>query len=161
MAAEAKGTMMSATELDELGPVDFVVIEFPVGKADFTGEIAAELARLAEAEMIRVLDVVILEKHENGDIEALELNDLPELGDLRKIEAELAEILAEDDVAHLAAAMEPGSVAAALVWENTWAAPFGAAVRRSGGQLVANGRIPMQAIIASLEADEANSKEGS
>jgi hypothetical protein len=143
---------MVAAELDELGPVDYVVIEFPAGKANFTGEIAAEVARLAEAETIRVLDVLILEKDANGDVEAIELDDLDDVGDLRKVETELAEILAEDDVAHLAAAMEPGSVAAALIWENTWAAPFGTAVRRAGGQLVANGRIPIQAIVASLEA---------
>src|SRR5689334_16801254 len=98
---------MATAELDELGPVDYVVIEFPAGEANFTGEIAAEVARLAEAETIRVLDVLILEKDENGDVEALELDDLDEVGDLRKVETELAEILAEDDVAHLAAAMEP------------------------------------------------------
>ena len=107
-----------------------------------------------------MLDVLIIEKDENGDVEAMELNDLAELGDLRKLETELAEILAEDDIAHLAAAMEPGSVAAALIWENTWAAPFGSAVRHAGGKLVANGRIPIQAIVASLEADAAIDEEG-
>ena len=69
-------------------------------------------------------------------------------------------MLAEDDVEHLAAAMEPNSVAAVLVWENVWAAPFASAARRAGGQLVANGRIPIQAILASLEADEASLSEG-
>ena len=88
----------------------------------------------------------------------MELDDLEELGDLRKLETALAEVFAEDDVAHLAAAMEPGSVGAALIWENTWAAPFGSEVRRAGGQLVANGRIPIQAIIASLEAASAATK---
>ena len=79
-----------------------------------------------------------------------------EVDELRKLETELAEILAEEDVAHLAAAMEPGSVAGVVIWENSWAAPFASSVRRSGGQLIANGRIPMQAIIASLEAEQAN-----
>ena len=144
---------MAATELAEFGPVDYLVIEFPAGKANFTGEIAAELARLADVELIRVLDLLIIEKDANGDVEAMELNDLPELGDLRRLETELAEILAEEDIAHLAAAMEPGSVAAALIFENTWAAPFGSAVRKAGGTLVANGRIPIQAIVASLEAE--------
>jgi hypothetical protein len=144
---------MAATDLEELGPVDYLVIEFPAGKANFTGEIAAELARLADVELIRVLDVLIIEKTDDGSVEAMELSDLPELGDLRRLETELAEILAEEDVAHLAAAMEPGSIAAAIIFENTWAAPFGSAVRRAGGQLVANGRIPIQAIVASLEAD--------
>ena len=70
----------------------------------------------------------------------------------------LAELLAEDDVIHLAAAMDPGSVAGVLIWENLWAAPFASAVRRSGGQLIANGRIPIQAIIASIEADEVDNE---
>ena len=86
---------------------------------------------------------------------AQELGDLAELGELQRIEAELAQTLAEDDVEHLAAAMEPGSVAGVLIYENLWAAPFASAMRRAGGQLIANGRIPIQAIIAAVEADEA------
>jgi hypothetical protein len=78
----------------------------------------------------------------------------PELGGLRSHEAELAMLLSEDDVNALAAAIEPGSSAAVLVWENKWAAPFGAAVRHSGGQLVASGRIPIQALLATIEADD-------
>ena len=85
----------------------------------------------------------------------MELSDIEELGELQALEAELAELLAADDVAHLAAAMDPGSTAGVLIWENLWAAPFASAARRSGGQLIANGRIPIQAIIASIEADEA------
>ena len=78
----------------------------------------------------------------------------------RQSEAELAELLAADDVVNLAAAMDPGSTAGVLIWENLWAAPFASAARRSGGQLIANGRIPIQAIIASIEADEALATEG-
>ena len=78
----------------------------------------------------------------------------------RETRAELAELLADDDVAHLAAAMDPGSTAGVLIWENLWAAPFASAARRSGGQLIANGRIPIQAIIASIEADEATATAG-
>src|SRR4029077_18409570 len=96
-----------------------------------------------------------LAKDADGSIEALEIDDVPALDDLRAIEAEIAELLAEEDVEHLAAAREPGSVAAVLVYENRWAAPFASAARRAGGQLIASGRIPVQAIIASLEADEA------
>jgi hypothetical protein len=73
--------------------------------------------------------------------------------ELRALETEIAEILAAEDVAHLAEAMEPGTVAGVLIWENTWAAPFASAVRREGGQLIASGRIPIQAIVASLEAE--------
>ena len=99
-------------------------------------------------------------KNEDGTVESKELSDIDELGELQALEAQLAELLAEEDVTHLAAAMEPGSVAGVLIWENLWAAPFAAAARRSGGQLIANGRIPIQAIIASIEADEASETEG-
>jgi Family of unknown function (DUF6325) len=145
----------SEQELDELGPVDFLVIEFPAGKQNFTGAIADELMRLVDAGTIRVIDMVIVAKTEDGDLEAMELSDLEELGDLVKLEAELAELLAADDIINLAVAMSPGSVAGVLVYENLWAAPFAAAARHAGGQLVASGRIPIQAIIASLEADGA------
>ncbi len=150
---------MTDVSLDELGPVDFLIVEFPAGASNFTGEMAEELVALVESGTIRVIDVLILIKDEDGNVEALELSDFSELGPLEIIEAELAELLAEEDVEHLAAAMEPGSTAGVLIWENLWAAPFAAAARRSGGQLIANGRIPIQAIIASIEADEANGGE--
>jgi hypothetical protein len=147
---------MTEQALDELGPVDYLVIEFPVGQANFTGEIAEELVRLVEAGTIRLIDAIVLTKEEDGSVDAAELSDLGDLGPLIELESELAELLAADDVAHLANAMEPGSVAGVLVYENLWAAPFAAAARRAGGQLVASGRIPIQAIIASIEADEAD-----
>jgi hypothetical protein len=139
--------------LDQLGPVDYLVVEFPAGHRSFTGEMAKELVTLVDAGLIRVIDVLILTKDEDGEIDAMELSDIEQLGPLEAVEAELADLLAADDVAHLAAAMDPGSTAGVLVWENLWAAPFAAAARRSGGQLIANGRIPIQAIIASIEAD--------
>jgi hypothetical protein len=144
---------MTNTPLDELGPVDYVVVEFPAGTKNFTGEMASELLKLVDAGTIRIIDVLILEKDEDGSIDATELSDIDELGELEAVEAELAELLAADDVAHLAAAMEPGSTAGVLIWENLWAAPFASAARRAGGQLIADGRIPIQAIIASIEAD--------
>jgi len=146
--------------LDELGPIDYIVVEFPAGASNFTGEMAAELVALVKAGTIRLIDVLILTKDEDGTVDAMELSDVEELGELEALEAELAELLAADDVVHLAAAMEPGSTAGVLIWENTWAAPFASAARRSGGQLIANGRIPIQAIIASIEADEEPSTEG-
>jgi hypothetical protein len=121
---------------------------------------AAELAKLADAGTIRILDILILRKDDNGGIEALELDDLDEVSEIVHLEAEIAEILAAEDVAHLAAAMENGTTAGVIVWENTWAAPFASAARRAGGQLVASGRIPIQAIIASFEAEEASTTEG-
>ena len=146
---------MAEASLDDLGPVDYVVVEFPAGASNFTGEMVTELLRLVDAGTIRVIDVLILTKDADGVIDATELSDIEELGPLQAVEAQLAELLAADDVEHLAAAMEPGSTAGVLIWENLWAAPFASAARRSGGQLIANGRIPIQAIIASIQADEA------
>jgi hypothetical protein len=152
--------MMTEVSLDKLGPVDYLVVEFPAGASNFTGEMAAELLALVNSGTIRVIDVLILAKDADGAVEATELSDIAELGELQAIEAELGELLAADDVDHLAAAMDPGSTAGVLIWENLWAAPFASAVRRSGGQLIANGRIPIQAIIASIEADEATTTAG-
>ena len=151
---------MTQTPLDQLGPVDYVVVEFPAGQSNFTGEMAKELIALVEAGTIRLIDVLILTKDQDGSVEAMELSDVEELGELQKLETELAELLAADDVVNLAAAMDPGSTAGVLIWENLWAAPFASAARRSGGQLIADGRIPIQAIIASIEADEENQTEG-
>ena len=146
---------MTERSLDELGPVDFLVVEFPAGAQNFTGDGAAELVRLHDAGIIRIMDILILAKADDGTVMAQELGDLDELGELARLEAELAQTLAEEDVEHLAAAMDPGSIAGVLVYENVWAAPFASAMRRAGGQLIANGRIPIQAIVAAVEADEA------
>jgi len=151
---------VSESEIDELGPIDYLVVEFPAGASNFTGEGARELASLVDRGIIRVLDILIIRKDEDGAFEALEFDDVEGVDELRGLETEIAEILAAEDVAHLAAAMENGSTAGVLVWENTWAAPFASAVRRAGGQLIANGRIPIQAIIASIEAEEAALSEG-
>jgi hypothetical protein len=151
---------MTDRSLDELGPVDYIVVEFPAGATNFTGEMVKELLALVDSGTVRVIDVLILTKDADGSVEATELADIDELGPLQAVEAQLAELLAADDVEHLAAAMDPGSTAGVLIWENLWAAPFASAARRSGGQLIADGRIPIQAIIASIEADEAATTEG-
>ena len=105
---------------------------------------------------VGVLDLLVLKKDADGSLEAFEFSDLDvgEIGELRTYESELAMLLSEEDMTSLAAAIEPGSSAAVLVWENTWAAPFASAEGRSGGQLVASGRIPIQALLAAIEADE-------
>ncbi len=146
--------MDEVEEVDELGPVDWIVVEFPGSK--FNGQIAPALRELVERDLVRVLDLLVLKKDDDGSLEAFELSDLDEgeVGELRTYESELAMLLSEEDVTSLAAAIESGSSAAVLVWENTWAAPFASAVRRSGGQLVASGRIPIQAMLAAVEADE-------
>src|SRR6187549_2044489 len=155
-----KGSVMTERSLDELGPVDYMVVEFPAGASNFTGEMATELLALVDSGTIRVIDIQILTKDEDGGVDAMELADVGELGELQALEAQLGELLAEEDVEHLAAAMEPGSTAGVLIYENTWAAPFASAARHAGGQLIANGRIPIQAIIASIEADQATASEG-
>jgi len=153
--------MAQGADIEELGPIDWIVVEFPGSR--FNGEIAPELVALQDGGIIRILDLVIVKKDDDGAYEVFELADLEadEIGDLGVAEGELAMLLSKDDVDAIAAAIEPGSSAGILVWENTWAGPFGAAVRRSGGQLVANGRIPTQALLAAVEAEvEAAEAEG-
>ena len=116
---------MTDRSLDELGPVDYVVVEFPAGASNFTGEMAKELLALVDAGTIRVIDVLILTKDADGSVEATELSDIEELGPLQAVEAQLAELLAAEDVEHLAAAMEPGSTAGVL----DLGEPVGCAVR--------------------------------
>ncbi|MET0967026.1 MAG: DUF6325 family protein [Nakamurella sp.] len=141
------------SSIDELGPVDYLVVEFP--GSNFNGEILPELADLVERGIVRVLDLVLIKKQEDGSFEGFEFDDIESgsLGQLRELERELADLLSEEDVAAVADALDPGSTAALLVYENLWAAPFASAVRRSGGQLVANGRIPVQALIGALELE--------
>jgi hypothetical protein len=148
--------------IDELGPVDYLVVEFP--GSNFTGEILPELNDLVDRGIVRVLDLVLIKKDDDGSFEAFEIADIEPglLGGIRELERELADLLSEDDVASVADALEPGSTAGLLVYENRWAAPFASAVRRSGGQLVANGRIPVQGILAALAdaaEDDAESAE--
>jgi hypothetical protein len=150
-----------AEPLDELGPVDWIVLEFPGSR--FNGEIAPALMDLTDRGIVRVLDLVVLKKDAEGTLEVFEASDLDdsEIGGLRAYETALADLLSEEDVLSVAEAVEPGSSAALLVWENSWAAPFGSAVRHAGGQLVASGRIPIQAILAAIEQDEDELEEGS
>jgi hypothetical protein len=146
-------------DLDELGPVDWIVVEFPGSR--FKGEIAPALDDLVTRGVIRVLDLLLIRKGEDGTLDFYELSDLDEseIGTLRHYETALATLLSEEDVEAVSAAVEPGSTAALLVWENSWAAPFASAVRRAGGLLVASGRIPVQALLAAIEAEE-NQVEG-
>lgn len=153
---------MADINVDELGPVDYLVVRFPQGKANFSGEMASELKALVENQTIRVLDLVIVTKAADGSIEAAELRDVDEseVGELRGLERDLAVLLAEQDVEQIGETLEPASAAAVLVWENSWAAPFASAIRRSGGELVTSGRIPTQALIAALDADREGEAKG-
>jgi hypothetical protein len=153
---------MTDINVDELGPVDYLVVGFPAEKADFSGEMASELRALINSNTIRVLDLVLIMKGADGSIEATELRDADdsEVGELRALESDLAILLAEEDVEEIGASLEPDSAAAVLVWENTWAAPFGSAIRRSGGQLVTSGRIPTQELIGAVEANRQATAKG-
>ncbi|HWM17387.1 MAG TPA: DUF6325 family protein [Microbacterium sp.] len=145
---------MAENELAEYGPVDYLVVEFPAGTSNFTGEIADEIVRLTDAGTIRVIDMIVIAKEEDGSLDAVEITDAEDLTPLKGIEAGLATLLAEEDVAILAAEMSPGSVAGVLVYENLWAAPFAAAARRAGGVLIADGRISPEDVVAALVAAE-------
>ena len=153
---------MSDIDFDQLGPVDYLVVRFPADKADFSGAMADELKKLMDSGTVRVLDLVMVTKAEDGTVDAAELRnkDESEVGELRSLEAELSLLLAAEDVERVGADLEPGSTAAVLVWENTWAGPFASAIRHSGGELVSTGRIPIQALIAAIEEDRAAAEAG-
>ena len=145
-------TDASAAESIGVGPIDYVLIEFP--GSQFNGQIAPNILELVDSGTIRLLDLVFVHKTEGGDIETLELSDVApaEAGDLAAADVGYAGLLADEDLEAAAAIVEPGSSALLLVWENTWAAPLATAIRESSGQLVSSGRIPVNAIISALEA---------
>ena len=146
---------MADIDVDQLGPVDYMVVGFPADKADFSGAMADELKKLMENDTVRVLDLMIVTKAADGTVAVAELRDRDEseVGELRSLEAELSLLLAAEDVERVGADLEPGSTAAVLVWENTWAGPLASAIRHSGGELIGAGRIPIQALIAAIEED--------
>jgi hypothetical protein len=146
-------------ELDELGPIDYIVVEFP--GTQFDGTIAPALDDLVDRGLVRVLDLLIVVKDTEGNVDVLEISDVEDdtLNAFQRYESEVAMLLSESDVANIAGAIEPGSTAAVLIWENLWAAPFASAVRHRGGQLVASGRIPIQALLAVIEEDDATDNE--
>ena len=146
---------MADIDVDQLGPVDYMVVGFHADKADFSGAMADELKKLMDSGTVRVLDLMIVTKAEDGTVEVAELRDRDEseVGELRSLEAELSLLLAAEDVERVGADLEPGSTAAVLVWENTWAGPLASAIRHSGGELITAGRIPTQALIAAVEED--------
>jgi uncharacterized protein DUF6325 len=145
---------LSAEEFDEMGPIDYLVVEWP-GRQP-TGEAAPLLLDLVDRGLIRILDLVFLSKAEDGSVSRLEISDLGDVvAEFALFEGASSGLLSEEDTEEAGSALEAGTSAALLVYENRWAAPFASAVRRSGGQLVASGRIPIQAMLAALDAAEA------
>ncbi|MET9907651.1 DUF6325 family protein [Streptomyces sp. NPDC006476] len=144
-------------QFDDMGPIDYVVVEFPGNR--MTGEAFPLLVDLVDRGIIRILDLRFIRKDEDGSVTALEIADLTGDGrlDLAVFEGASSDLLGQDDLEEAAAAVEPGNSAGLLVYENLWAAPFASALRRAGAQLVASGRLNVQAVLAALEAAEAAS----
>lgn len=142
------------SDLDSSGPIDYMVVEFPGNR--MTGEAFPLLVDLVDRGLIRVLDLAFIRKEADGSVVAMTLSDVDRDGslDLAVFEGASSGLLGNDDLAEAATAVEPGSSAGVLVYENVWAAPFARALRRAGGQLVASGRIPVQAILSALDEAE-------
>jgi hypothetical protein len=144
---------MRHEELTDMGPIDYVVLEWE--RQQPSGEVAPLLLELVDRGLIQILDIAFLTKDSDGSTAAVELGDSATPAGFAEFEGASSGLLGEDDLEEVAGALEPGTSAAVLVWENRWAAPVATALRRSGGQLVASGRIPVQAVLASLDATEA------
>jgi hypothetical protein len=145
----------STADLDQMGPVDYLIVEFPGSR--MTGEGLPLLVDLVDRGIIRILDLALVKKETDGTVRMLEIADLDADGklDLAVFEGASSDLLDEGDIADAAGVLEPGSAAGILVYENVWAAPFAAALRRAGAQLVASGRIPVQALLAAVDAADA------
>jgi hypothetical protein len=148
-----KGIRVSANETSEMGPIDYLIVEWP-GRQP-TGEAMPYLVDLVERGLVRILDLAFIAKAEDGSVARLELNDLGDEPAFSVFVGASSGMLSDEDTDEAANALEPGTSAALLVYENAWAAPFASAVRRSGGQLVASGRIPIDAVVEALDAAEA------
>ncbi|MFD3757708.1 DUF6325 family protein [Streptomyces sp. NPDC058622] len=143
-------------DIEEMGPVDYLVVEFPGNR--MTGEAFPLLIDLVDKGLIRILDLRFVRKDTDGAVTALEITGLDDhegAVELAVFDGASSELLDQDDLDEAGNALQPGNAAAILVYENRWAAPFAAALRRSGAQMVAGGRIPVQALLASIEAEQA------
>lgn len=144
---------MNGNELDEIGPIDYILVEWSGRQPN--GEVAPHLVDLVDRGLIRIIDLVFIAKDEDGKVAGLELSELAdEVAELSVFEGAPSGVLSDEDVEEAGGVLEPGTSAALLVFENAWAAPFVAAVRRSGGELVASGRIPVQSLLDALDATE-------
>ena len=141
-------------DLEDVGPIDYMVVEFPGSR--MTGEGLPMLVDLVDRGIIRILDLLFVKKELDGAVNGVLIADLDTDGDLdlAVFEGATSGLLGQDDIEEAGAILEPGSAGGVLVYENRWAAPFAAALRRGGAQLVANGRIPVQALLAAEEAGE-------
>src|SRR4051794_31580002 len=142
---------MAPESIEEMGPIDYVVLEWPGRQPK--GDVAPMILELVDRGIIRVLDVALMVKAEDGSVAAIDLGELNgDSGGFSEFAGASTGLLTQDDLEEAANALQPGTSAAVLVWENRWAAPVAVALRRSGGQLVASGRIEIQAMLAALDA---------
>ena len=146
-----------SNDLDETGPIDYLVVEFPGNR--MTGEAFPLLVDLVDRGLVRILDLVFVRKDTDGSVVEMELKDFDNDGelDMSVFAGASSGLIGDDDIQEAGDVLQPGCSAGILVYENRWAAPFAAAVRRSGGQLVASGRLPIQAVLAALDTIEADS----
>jgi uncharacterized membrane protein len=152
-APDREEQAVSETELEEMGPIDYIILEWPTEPSG--EEVVPLLLDLVDRGIIRILDIAFVSKDEDGTLTAVEVGDLgPAAQAFGAFQGAASGLVGEEDLQDAASALEPGTSAAILVWENRWAAPVAVALRRSGGQLVASGRIPVQALVASLDALE-------
>jgi len=143
---------MSLHDIEEMGPVDYIVLEWPGRQPK--GDVAPMIVDLVDRGIIRVLDIAFMVKNEDGTVDSIEMGELED-GGFGEFAGASSGLIGRDDLEEAATALDPGTAAAVLIWENRWAAPVAIALRRSGGQLVASGRLPIQSLVASLEAVEA------
>ena len=136
--------------MSNIGPVEYVILGFPGNK--FTGQIVPELAKLIEGGVIRIIDLTFISKDAAGEVSVVEYDAIEELAAFAGLDAEIGGILTEDDIAHAALSLEPNSSAALLLWEDTWAAPFAAAVRNANGVILEGARIPHEIIDQAMDA---------
>jgi hypothetical protein len=146
---------LTSDEFNEMGPIDYLLIEWPDRQP--TGEAMPYLVDFVDRGLIRILDLAFIAKGEDGSVAALEISDLgDEVEAFAVFEGASSGLLSDEDFEEAGGALEPGTSAALLVYENSWAGPLAGALRRSGGQLVASGRIPVQDVLAALDAAEAS-----
>lgn len=144
---------MNDASIEEMGPIDYLLVEWPGRQPN--GELAPYLVDLVDRGLIRVLDLAFIAKDEEGNVAGLEIADVGgEVAELSIFQGASSGMLSEEDIDEAGGVLEPGTSAALLVYENAWAGPFASALRRSGGQLVASGRIPVQSVLAALDAAE-------
>jgi hypothetical protein len=146
---------MNDSDIDHLGPIDYLVVEFPADREP-DGSALPLLVDLVDQGIIRILDLAFARRDLDGNVAGIDIADVGLTGDLdvTLFASAASGLLDDDDLAEAGSVLEPGCSAAVLVYENTWAAPFARALRKNGAQLVANGRIPIQALLAAAEATD-------